>query len=353
VSSLLIESQHRASAAEARLLIAIAFHFVPGRLVYLDQVLRSLAAFPVPKRDIVLFTNTTDPAQQETIRQVLRKAGLVDGHDAKLVVEAALPHPYHLTWGHKRLIAGAFLAPDSPYSHFVYLEDDEQLTFENFVYFLAAREILRPFDNLVPAFLRAEWSAQQECFVNTDNVAPILLAQRPFISGGDCALVAADNPYCGGFILDQDLAREYVHSRSFDLKRSRVISPEGVRERAAMGLTYENPPAPFVCRVVVPVSISSGLAPPCAWLAHLPNNYAQNPSDLHGKIPMTGLFVGPLDAAKEVTLSSFKSPRQRWSRWTRRFRQNFSAMCRGFKLNILDGLRRVKRMIWGPGRGEN
>ena len=361
----MINAEYVTCAAKARLLIVITFHFVKGRLVYLDKVLQSLAAFPVQGRDIVVFTNTTDSAEQECIRQVFRKAGLVDGCDARLVVEVDLAHPYHLAWAHKRLISGAFLAPGSCYSHFVSLEDDLPLTFENFVYFLVARDILRPFD-LVPAFLRTEWNTERECRVNTDSLAPIMLAERPFILDGDYAFVGMDNPSYSAFILDRDLAREYVNSRSFDPKRSREVNPFGwferavlgwffenppaplhfgVIERAAMCLTFENPPAPFLYRAVVPVSISSRMAPQCAWLAHLPNNYADNPGTPHGKIAMTDLFAGNFNPEKEVTLSSYKSTRQKLSPMKQSRRQKFSARCYGLMRSIFgrDILGRLKK----------
>jgi hypothetical protein len=267
-------------------------------------------------------------------------------------VETALAHPYNLTWAHKRLISGDFLAPDSPYSHFIYLEDDEQLTFENFAYFLAGRDILRPFGNLVPAYLRMEWCDKLACAMNNDNIAPILLAGRPFISHGEYAFVTADNPYCGGFILDQELAREYIQTRSFDLKRSRAVSTEagwfGVRERSAMGLTFENPPAPFAYRVVVPVAIASRVAPSCAWLAHLPNNYANDPSHHLGKVAMTDLFASNFNAEKEVALPAFNSTGQKWFRFHHRLGNHFRMLGRGLLIGTMDSLRRVKRMILGP-----
>ena len=297
----MIDAQHLRSAAEARLLVAISFYFVHRRLCYLEEVLHTLAAFPVKERNIVVFTDTTELAEQETVRQLFRTAHLVDGHDARLMVETDLAHPYDLTWAHKKLITDEFIAPPGRYTHFVYIEDDERLTFENFAYFFLARNILRPF-RLVPAFLRAEWSAARDLHVNTDNIAPVKLTNRPFVSAGDYAFVGIDNPYCGAFILDQDLAREYVASRSFDPNRSREVSPWDVRERAAMGLTFENPPAPFVYRVVVPVSIASRKAPHCAWLAHMPNNYAENANEPFGKVAMTDLFYGDFDAANEVLL---------------------------------------------------
>jgi hypothetical protein len=349
----LINAQNLTSATEARLLIAISFHFVRIRLIYLEEVLRSLAAFPVRKRDIVVFTNTTDDVEQESIRQLFRKASLVDGRDARLAVEADLPHPYLLTWAHKRLISGAFLAPDSPYSHFVYLEDDLQLTFENFAYFLAARETLRPFNNLVPAFLRTEWSAQRQCFTNSDNHAPIMLAERSFIVAGDYAYVAANSPYCAGFILDQELGREYVNSPSSALERSRTEDPEvayyGVRERAAMGLTFENPPPPFRYRVVVPLSMATRLAPPCAWLAHLPNNYADKPDEPMAKVAMTDLFAGNFNSEKEVTLPSFDSTRQKLFRSCHRRAKKLCALCIWCKRDTFIFLGKVRRKLFGSG----
>jgi hypothetical protein len=355
VTSALITAQHLANAAKARLLVAISFHFVPPRLVYLEQVLRSLAAFPVAHREIVVFTNTPHLAEQESILAIFLSAGLFPGRDARLSPQMALAHPFDLTWAHKPLISGDFLKPDGSYSHFVYLEDDEPLTFENFAYFVAVREMLRPFGNLSPGFLRTEWSTQRACLVNTDNFAPILLAGRPFIAQGDYAFVAADIPYWGGFILDRDLAREYIRSRSFDVKRSRAVSPEmsyyGVRERSAMGLTFENPPAPFHSRIIVPISLGSRQAPSCALLAHLPNNYANDPQHHLGKIAMIDLFAGKLDPDKEFTLASFKSRGQKIFRSAHCLRGNFDATRRGLVINILDRLRGIKRKVFGPARG--
>jgi hypothetical protein len=129
----------------------------------------------------------------------------------------------------------------------------------------------------------------------------------------------------------------------------------GVRERAAMGMIFENPPFPFLHRVVVPVAIGAGTAPQCAWLAHLPNNYADNPIYPHAKIAMMALFAGSFDAKREVTLASFQSTPQKILRSVHRVSRNVGAMCRGFRIISFDGLRRVKRRLCGPGdrRGNN
>ena len=63
-------------------------------------------------------------------------------------------------------------------------------------------------------------------------------------------------------------------------------------ERAAMGLCLENVPASFQTRYVVPVSRQTSMTPWFAWLSHLPNNYADNPHTVLGKVRMDELFAG-------------------------------------------------------------
>ena len=77
------------------------------------------------------------------------------------------------------------------------------------------------------------------------------------------------------------------------LIKIKVVSIAQVRERAAMGLCFENIPVFFQSRYVVPVSTKTGIAPNYTWISHLPNNYANNPSIPFGKIRMNSLFVLP------------------------------------------------------------
>jgi SEC-C motif len=289
----MIDAQHLAAAKNASPMVAITFHFVADRLHYLDEVIGALAGYPVSKRKIVVVTNTTEKAEQDSLWHLFGKHKLAADREARLAVVADLPHPYLLTWAHKRLITDEFLAFEGEYTHFAYIEDDERLSFENFAYFLAAREMLRD-AKLLPGFLRTEWSTKRQLYVNQDNIEPIVVADRPFVCRGDYILIEPPNPYCGAFILDRELALEYVRSRSFDPYLCSSVIPipvfGGVRERAAMGLTFEAPPRPFVSRVVVPVSLRTRTAPSCALLPHLPNNYADVATTLHGKIDMNELF---------------------------------------------------------------
>lgn len=282
-------------AERAHILVAITFHFVEHRLGYLEEVLRSLIGFPVRGLYIVVYTNTRVPGERFVIQQTLSRAGLEEGLNVEIVLAEGLRHPFELTWCHKPLITNRFFVPDSEFTHFIYLEDDERLTFENFVYFITAREMLRS-HNLLPAFVRTEWSAASGSYVSTDSLTPVTLDQRPFIRTTNHAFINLDSPYSGAFILDRDIAREYILSPSFYVSLSRSMSSWEIRERAAMGMTFEAPPEPFPFRVAVPVVVDSGSVPRCAWIAHLPNNYANDPTSGLGKVAMDQLIIGKLSS---------------------------------------------------------
>ena len=240
------------------MLIAISFHYVSERLCYLGEVLRTLAAFPVEARHIVIVTNRTASGELTRVRGVLEQAGLSE-RELRIVVASDLHHPYDLTWVHKDLITVEFLTQRN-YTHFIYLEDDERLTFENFVYFVRARE--RPV-GLVPSFLRTEWSDKVSNYVSTDSKSVMTLDARPFTAHGNYAYVCADNPLFGlNPILDHELADEYVRSRALFLIR--IVAPKlvlGCTRTCGDGIDFLNPPFPFNYRVAVPVSLGSKQTP--------------------------------------------------------------------------------------------
>ena len=64
-----------------------------------------------------------------------------------------------------------------------------------------------------------------------------------------------------------------------------------------MALMFEDAPPPFPARCVVPVDTAAKIIPSFATLAHLPNNYADDPNSGFGKIPMAELFQGEFEAA--------------------------------------------------------
>jgi len=269
-------------------LIAIAAHYDASRLQYLSLVLSSLSTFP--RATIVIFTNTFQEQQLANIRQVCSATLCNQEKEISIeVLSCQVDHPYHLTWSHKEMIKNEFLNNER-YSHFIYLEDDMELSFDNFLYFLEYRELLRD-KHLLPSLLRVEYHSGFNDFTSTDQPGPIKIHERPHFDLGDIIFINMPNPYMACFILDQELAVEYVNSLSFDIDQSYFRIGWKERERSAMGLCFENIPKTFHSRYVVSVDKKTNIAPKCVWIRHLPNNYADHPTTDYGKRRMSELFV--------------------------------------------------------------
>jgi len=276
-------------AHEARILVAITFHYRVGKLFFLADVLRTLSEFPVDVMRVMLITNTSDAEELGILKRLCDEVSL----DHAIKTMDNLAEPVDLAWCHKQFIVSDFLNTKKfEYTHFIYAEDDIRITFQNFMYFVSAREVLRA-RNLIPSFLRVEYNFFQNGFVNTDNVNRMGYGRRPHLVTDEDIYVDAESPYTACFILDQDLAREYVCTRSFHKESSEDVKDWDVRERAAMGLCWENVPPSFSSRFVVPISKRTAIARPCAWISHLPNNYAAEPDTIFGKVRMDSLFTEP------------------------------------------------------------
>jgi hypothetical protein len=280
-------------ARAARVLCAITFHFSDTHLGFLAAVLRSLSEFPVTDMSVVIVTNTFGEEDLAQLRRLCSE--MPAGKSAFICSFGDLAHPFDLTWCHKTIVSEEFAKGNQGrYTHFIYLEDDIELTFTNFCYFVEYREILRNF-GLLPAFVRVEYSAALGGFVASDAFWPVYVPVQSHIRLSDTVLVNMPNPYNPFFILDVELAAEYVRSRSFDREASRALCSWGVRERAAMGLCLENVPPPFQTRYMVPVSRRTATTPAFARVRHLPDNYANDPHSPLGKVRVEELFAGVQD----------------------------------------------------------
>jgi hypothetical protein len=304
---------------DASLLVAVTAHFSFKRLEYLGEVLHALAQFPVRRLDVVLVTNTTDQAELALLQQLSAEA--LPGRSVSIESFEFLGHPFNLTWSHKDIIRREFGGRADAYTHFVYLEDDIRFTYANFRYFCANREMLRPF-GLLPSFLRIEFQREPGAFVSSDMKQPVHAPSQPLIQREGVIWLNMPNPYVASYVLDRELMEEFMAAPSFSRGASRELTDWDVRERAAMGLCYDNVPAGFESRYVVPVSCETGMALPASWIGHVPSNYANDPRSGFGKIRLASLFEDVVGNDALAVRGALAVPRavvrRHRSRWARR-----------------------------------
>lgn len=279
-----------------RILIDVTFHYNESRLQYLFQVVRAFSEYPVGAVDIVIVTNVTEASKLASITSLC--SPLVAQHPgwpkrAKTLSIESFPNlddPWHLPWCHKRLITDRFLCAEMGYTHYIHVEDDILVSFDNFCYFVWARDLLRR-ERLVPSFLRVEFNTDDHRLYLGDQVGVSDFPSRKAVYRENYSFVNPDYPHNAMFILDKELGLEYSKTRSFDREASREVRPQwGLCERASMGLCFEDVAEGFTSRYVIPVSPLTLKTPAWSWVYHIPNNYTRNPRLRLGKTQPDQLF---------------------------------------------------------------
>ena len=284
------------SEYSSKLLAAVTFHFRETRLPYLFQVVRSLADFPVERVDVVVITNVDDDVRLGQINELCQP--LFEFLPAQTETTRALSiesftnlsNPWHLPWSHKHLIPDIFLEKNSNYTHFAYMEEDVLLSFSNFRYFLYFRDKLKP-HGLIPSFQRVEYNSSENRLYFVDQIGVSKFKGRNHVDLDGYEFVNLDYPHNAMYILDRDLALEYVNSPSFDRETSRQVRADwAVCERSAMGLCFENIPPGFSQRYVSPVNPKTLTTPSWSWVYHIANNYVLDKYKPFSKTRVDQLF---------------------------------------------------------------
>jgi hypothetical protein len=287
-----------------RILVDITFHYNKSRLQYLFQVVRAFSEYPIESMDIIIVTNVAEEDKLHEITSLC--VPLIMRHPARpgssktLSVESFpnLADPWQLTWCHKHLISGRFLDANIAYSHYIHVEDDILASFDNFCYFVRYRELLRS-KRLIPSFHRVEFNSNDNRLYLVDQIGVSDFLSRQKVDVDEFAFVNPDYPYNAMFILDRDLALEYLNSRSFDRDRSVDVRPQwGLSERASMGLCFENPAEGFSCRYAIPVNHDTRKTPYWCWVYHIANNYTKNKRLRFGKTQPSQLFSNDITVVK-------------------------------------------------------
>jgi hypothetical protein len=272
------------SIYRSKLLVCITFHYAAERIANLSEVVRALSGFIVEKMEIVICTNVEDQAILLQVANALPRSS--SSFKISFFPAKELSDPLQLAWMHKGAIAEVFLKTPE-FTHFIYLEDDMALSFENFCYFRCFRDELAPY-GLLPSFLRVEFDRTHQRWTNSDNPSPFTSA-CPRVPIGDLTFISPIVPYCALYILDRELAVKHVQSNSFDPGKNPMTKIWGVREAAACGQCFEDIPPGYSSRYTIPFLETKVPAGFCC-VRHLTANYANDFSNPLGKLPLNNMF---------------------------------------------------------------
>lgn len=269
------------------LLAHVAFHFVPARAPLLGKVLRTLQEYEFSTVDIVVDTNCgrgADVARELSDEKQIGSRIHLSSH-----VHADLPHPFVLTWMHRRHMRERL----GSYDFFMYLEDDVRVPWEGILAWHHDTALLYSL-GFLRGFLRVETSPRG-VLVATDVKrprAPVvrIVAGRPFFH--------PQNPYCGFWIYTREQMEEFVNSDSW-------VDPPwrwDIREKAAAGMVHSNldrvdhedrrRSSRRPSRTLVPLDASWRPAE-TALVHHLTNSYAIANAGRHrrfGTVPVSRIF---------------------------------------------------------------
>ena len=208
-----------------------------------------------------------------------------------------------LPWMHKGLLKQKHADWHRPYTHYLYLEDDMLFSSGNLRYFMEYRPALKPF-GLLPGMVRYEYNDTDHDVFTAGQLGKQDFVNKPRIICRDTEFVGLDEPYAAMFLLDREMMDEYVSSRSFDAELSRGVVGWGSIQRSAMGLTWENVPAGFRSRNVVPLRPRTTIPDAMCWVKHLPGRYTNDYSDTSnfvlGKTRMDEIFTEFAEADRQA-----------------------------------------------------
>jgi hypothetical protein len=254
-----------------KIVVAITFHYREEKLPYLIKVLKSIATISAEQLKVIISTN--QPFDLE-----------IANLDLELDVVERLYHPFFLAWCHKRYML-QFL--DSDNTHFIYLEDDIEITPQTVDYWVRTRELfLRNNLNFIPAILRVEYDSRGNAYA-VDCVNSVVESSRPGITVEGQKFVSLESPYQAMFIMDRALVKEHTLSRSFRYETATPFQGAWlVQDLAAQGNMFENVPKGFEHRYLIPVNNQTE-----AWVHHNTDTYVNIPDSPHGKLPAEFIIV--------------------------------------------------------------
>ncbi len=256
-----------------KILVAITFYYAKDRLNFLKTVCSQIPNLGFLYK-VFIITNTHEESEIELINQNIQCLS-----NYEIVKHLPMGHPYFLPWGHLPIFKQQFIL-DPSISHFMYLEDDIEITPKNITYWLRGRNELLEF-GLYPSFLRIEKNSLNNNFYATDITSPLKLRKLPKIKiSSDYYYLSSPQPYQGMYLMDREMLKEYLQSPA----TSPDFGSWGIREKATQALTFINIPDTFFSRNLLGYRSSINRVDKDALIRHLPDNYANDPKSQFGKV---------------------------------------------------------------------
>jgi hypothetical protein len=228
-----------------KILVCIAFHHIPNRIKYVDQVVFNYSTYDADVNIIIDSNVNIDLGAK--------------------VISHKLEHPYHLTWIHRQ----HFLDNIDNYDYFMYVEDDMLVPYECF------KEYILNFDMLwdlgcVPSFIRIEEHEGKQYVTDvcaTQDVEPIMIGGKMFGT--------LSQPYHAFWIMPHKALKESIGPEFAKLDTS--------RENAASYPMWGLHKKPLI-------RIENNQVSPLSYSYHLTNNYATNPNTYFGKVEVKNIL---------------------------------------------------------------
>ena len=253
--------------ADKKLLVHVAYHLTAGREVYMREMLGNLIeTYGFGVIDIHVDTNGVEG--RESIREFL---GHRPGRTVGCTVHDNLEHPFFLTWVHREPMSRR--VPE--YDYFMYCEDDLIIPWEGIVRWAEDTELLEG-RGYLRGFVRTETGVDGKVvaldFLETDRQPQVMRI-------GGRAFYKPRYPYHAFYLYTQKQMREFV-SLPENWNREGNCCGYDTRATAASGMTWVNRNEH---RVLLPLDDGGGL-PNHVRVVHLPNNYVDDPTKVHGKL---------------------------------------------------------------------
>jgi hypothetical protein len=249
------------------ILICIAFHYAETRLQYLKKILsRFLNTYNCPFH-IIIDTNTTET--EVLLRELFPLQ--IDSNIIEISVHETLPHPHSLTWAHRF----HFKENLEKYQTFMYLEDDMDLPYENFVNYLENFNMMWP--HFVPSFVRVESDASGELF-SSDHLLVHKLQRSQLAQAGSKRFMRLHMDYNALWIMPRDALILTIKDWFARWEVNGFI-----RETAASYILWE-----LKVPGLYEVSSDGKISEKC-YVYHLPNNYVNAEGTPLGKMSLKNL----------------------------------------------------------------